>query len=90
MTAPRVKVMRLEIMLTQMEDCDTCAVRDEDVGDTALARVRKVWMRKMMARCGCFDLVVSRVSRKSEAGGAARGKKSSVGLMQRVGVEGKV
>ena len=87
MTAPRVKVMMLEMMLTSMEDCD---VIDEDVGATALARARKVWKRKMMARCGCFGLVVSRVNRKSDAGGAAGCARSSVGLKPRVGVEEKV
>ena len=46
MTAPRVKVMRLEIMLTSMDDCD---VIDADVGATALACVRKVLRRAMMA-----------------------------------------
>ena len=89
MTAPRVKVMRLEIMLTPMEDCDTCAVIDEDVGAT-LARVRKVLRKAMMARCGCFDLVVSQMNRKNEADGAAGCARNRVGLKQQAGVEGKV
>ena len=87
MTAPKVKVMRLEIMSTSMEDCD---VIDEDVGATALARVRKVLRIAMMARCGCFDLVVSRMNRKNEADGAAGCARNSVGLKQLAGVEGKV
>ena len=87
MTAPRVKVMRLEMMLTSMEDCD---VIDEDVGATALARVRKVWRRAMMARCGCFDLVVSRMNRKNEADSSAGCARKSVGLKQLAGVEGRV
>ena len=54
MTAPRVKVIRLEMMLTSIDDCGVIAA---DVGAAALASVKEVWRRAMMARCGCFDVV---------------------------------
>ena len=87
MTAPRVKVMRLEMMLTSIDDCGVIAA---DVGPTALASVKEVWRRAMRARCGCFDVVVSRMNRRSEAGGTAGCARNSVEGKQLVGEGGKV
>ena len=75
------------MMLTSIDDCGVIAA---DVGAAALASVKEVWRRAMMARCGCFDLVVSRMNRKNEADGAAGCARNSVGLKQLAGVEGKV
>ena len=46
MTVPKVKVMRLEMMLTPMDDCDVWVVIDEALGATALAWMTKVWRTK--------------------------------------------
>ena len=55
MTAPTVKVMRLEMRLAPMEGCDGCAVIDDDMGVAALTHVMRVVERAMMSRCDCLD-----------------------------------
>ena len=55
MTAPMVKVMRLEMRVAPMEGCDSCAVIDDDMGAAALARVVRMVERMMMTRCRCLD-----------------------------------
>ena len=87
MTVPRVKVMRLEIMLTSKDDCDVMA---DDVGAAAMAGVREVWRKVMMARCVCFDAVVRRMSRRSEVDGTAECARNCVELKQLAGEGGRV
>ena len=55
MTAPMVKVKRLEIKLAPMDDCDGCAAIDDDMGAAALTRVVRMVERMMMTRCDCLD-----------------------------------
>ena len=74
-------------MLTSMDDCD---VIDADVGATALARVRKEWKKAMMARCGCVDVVESRMNRRSKADGTAGCARDIVEWNELVGEGGKV
>ena len=52
MTAPMVKVMRLEIKLAPM---DGCAAIDDDMGAAALTRVVRMVERMTMTRCDCLD-----------------------------------
>ena len=87
MMAPRVKAIRLEKMLTSIDDCGVIAA---DVGTAALASVREVWKRAMMAVCGCLDVVVSQRNRKSKGDGTAGGARNSVEWKQLVGEGGKV
>ena len=90
MTVPKVKVMRLEIMLTAMNDCDVWVVIDEAVGATALTWVTKVWNRATVPRCDSFDLEMNLVNRKSGIGDAIRGRKGGVGVRRQVEVEGRI
>ena len=74
MMAPRVKVIRLEKMLTSIDDCGVIAA---DVGTAALASVREVW-RRTMAVSGCLDVVVSQRNRKSKGDAISGGARNSV------------
>ena len=87
MTVPRLKVMRLEMMLNSKNDCGVMA---DDVGAAAMAGVREVWRRVMMARCVCYDAVVRRMSRNSEDDGAAECARTCVELKQLAGEGGRV
>ena len=87
MVAPRVKVIRLEKMLTSIVDCGVIAA---DVGAAALAGVMEVCRRAVMAVRGCLDVVMSQRNRKSKSDSISGGARNSVEWKQLVGKEGKV